>query len=78
MYLSEWIAFAKQGREVDFFYKHDKYSISANYNKWFLTKYGEYENAQEFDSFLDLIYNARIDSIPFRDICSGFDIDAIY
>lgn len=78
MCLSEWIVLAKQCREVDFFYGHDKYSISANYNRWFLTKYGNDENEQEFDSFLDLIYNSTIDGVPFKDICLCFDIDVIY
>lgn len=78
MCLSEWLSLAEQGREVDFYYKHEKYSISANYNKWFLTKYGDFENAQEFNSFSELIYNSEIDDVPFREICSCFDIDAIY
>lgn len=78
MCLLEWIDLAKQGREVDFFYEHDKYSISANYDRWFLTRYGSNESEQEFDSFMDLLYNARIDGVPFNEICSCFDIDAIY
>lgn len=78
MCLSEWLALAAQSREADFYYKNEKYSISANYNKWFLTKYGDFENAQEFDSFTELIYNSKIDDVLFKDICSCFDIDAIY
>ena len=78
MCLSEWLVLAEQGREVDFYYKHEKYSISANYNKWFLTKYGDFENAQEFGSFSELIYNSIINDVPFKEICSCFDIDAIY
>lgn len=74
-----WIELAEQNREVDFFFNQNKYSISVNqYGKWYLTKYGDYDNAQEFNSFLELINKSYIDEIPFNDICEQVEVYAIY
>ena len=79
MNLSGWFKLAEQHREVDFFYNQNKYSVSVSQlGKWYLTKYGDYVNAQEFDSFFELIVKSQIEDIPFKNICERFDIDVIY
>ena len=79
MNIDEWIKLANQNREVDFYYEGNKYSVSVSQSgRWFLTKYNDCESEQEFNSFLSLIYKSNINGINFVDICTEFDIDAIY
>jgi len=68
-----------EGREIEFYYENNKYSISVCRDGiWYLTKYGDHENAQEFKSSMDLIHNATIDNILIKEICENFEIDVIY
>lgn len=79
MELKKWMELAEQNREVDFFYNKKKYSISVSQDGiWYLTQYDNYQNAQEFSSFLELINTATINMIPFIKICEELDVDAIY
>ena len=79
MEISKWLTIAEQNREVDFFYKGKKYSISINqYGQWFLTQYGACEDAQQFDSFLELIEKAVINNVLFKEICEEVEVDMIY
>lgn len=79
MPVSQWFILAGQQREADFLYNDKKYSISINSRgRWFLTRYGEPENAQEFSSFFEIIDNALVDNIPFKEVCGRFEVEAVY
>lgn len=77
-----WKKYLEQGREFDFYYKNEKYSVSVSQigtePKLFLTKYGEADDSQEFDDAPALLGNGKIGGELFKDICHSFEIEMIY
>lgn len=67
----------KMGREIDFFYKSEKYGISHGNSAWYLSRYKD-GYFQEFKSYNELLEKSIILGNSLKDIWSDVEIDYIY
>lgn len=65
------------GREVEFYYKDDKYSISNNKEGWYLTKFYSGKD-QAFKTVEELLEYGRIDSKKIEEIWEKVKVDTIF
>ncbi|MFM1652562.1 hypothetical protein ACI7RC_10740 [Brevibacillus sp. B_LB10_24] len=68
----------KLGREVEFIYMNNRYSITNTQEGWQFMKYYDYDTLQVFENEEDLLKNANINSKPLKELWNDISIDIIF
>ncbi len=74
----EFEAEIRLGREVEFIFRDDRYSITNTPEGWQFMKYYDYDTLQVYDDEEDFLQNANINSKPLKEIWNEIKIDIIF